>query len=294
MASAADKRRWQQSLASPAPFTLDSIRATFGDFILNPRMNILRGLAEVFCDLDPAYKSHDKVKIGVKGLPKRIILHIGQGYGWGKDRLENVLNAIAAYQGKPLVAWTEIQDLLKNENALKASRGVHLKRYSNGNGHLHFEPETLRDINLALAEFYGDALADDSEEKPTEKAAGTFVAKDLQYYPTPIPVVQRIIDSLYGLKGQRILGSACTFHWLRLDGAFRCSCKPAMTGFWPRRRSGYVKARITFWKHNGHLFTCDLNERARRFGRSSDSHQIITLLKIGARTIRDRCARRAS
>jgi hypothetical protein len=91
IASAADKRRWQQSLASPAPFTIDNIRATFGDFIINPRINILRGLAEVFCDLDPAYKPHDKVKIGVRGLPKRIIISIGSGYGWGKDRLENIL-----------------------------------------------------------------------------------------------------------------------------------------------------------------------------------------------------------
>ena len=56
IASAKDKKRWEQSLAEPAPFTLDNIRATFGDYILNPRGNILRGLAEVFCDLDPAYK----------------------------------------------------------------------------------------------------------------------------------------------------------------------------------------------------------------------------------------------
>jgi hypothetical protein len=73
IASTRDKKRWDQSLANPPPFTLENIRATFGDFIVNPRGNILRGRAEVFCDLDTAYKSHDKVRIGVKGLPKRII-----------------------------------------------------------------------------------------------------------------------------------------------------------------------------------------------------------------------------
>ena len=210
IASAKDKNRWEQSLANPAPFTLENIRATFGDFIANPRINILRGLAEVFCDLDPAYKSHDKVKIGVAGLPKRIILNIGTwAHGWGRDRLKDVLNAIASYQGKPLVEWSDLDAILKEERALEVSRGVRLRRFANGNGHLFFEPDTLRDINLALAEFYGDVLPDDSEEKPTEKRPGTEVAKDLQYYPTPLPVVERVVESLYGLKGQRVLEPSC-------------------------------------------------------------------------------------
>src|SRR5690606_22722288 len=64
LASADDKRRFQMSMESPAPFTIDNIRETFGKFILDPRGNILRGLAEVFCSLDQAYKSHDKVRVG--------------------------------------------------------------------------------------------------------------------------------------------------------------------------------------------------------------------------------------
>jgi len=209
LASAQDKRRWEQSLESPAPFTLDNIRATFGDYILNPRANILRGLAEVFCDLDPAYKSHDKVRIGVKGLPKRIILGSVGGYGtWGKDRLGNVLNALAAFQGKPLVQWQEVEDLCKDGDSMLASRGVSMKRYGNGNGHLYFEPDTLKDINLALAEYYGDALADDSEEAPAKKES-TAVAKDLQYFPTPLSVVERVIAGIYIKEGQRILEPSC-------------------------------------------------------------------------------------
>ena len=89
LASPNEKRKFQQSLADPAPFTLDNIRATFGVYVANPRAAILRGMAEVFCGLDPAYKSHDKVKIGVEGLPKRIILPGVGGFGsYGKDRLE--------------------------------------------------------------------------------------------------------------------------------------------------------------------------------------------------------------
>ena len=228
IASAEDKRRFEQSMANPAPFTLENIRATFGDFIVDPRCNILRGLAEVFCSLDQAYKSHDKVKIGVNGLPKRVILSNVGGYGsWGRDRLENILNALASYQGKQLVTHQELEAILKNGNALLSSwegttgyretekkvlfpaRGVWLKRFQNGNGHLFFEPDTLRDINMALAEYYGEVLPDASEEKPTEKQASTAISKDLQYYPTPLKVVERVVDDLYIQKGDKVLEPSC-------------------------------------------------------------------------------------
>lgn len=74
IAPAADKRRFEQMLEKPPAFTLAEIRERFGDYLLNPRHHILRGLAEVFCALDPAYRSHSKVKVGVAGLPKRVIL----------------------------------------------------------------------------------------------------------------------------------------------------------------------------------------------------------------------------
>lgn len=233
IASAIDKRNFDRAMEDPAPFTLDNIRATFGKYIADPRGNILRGLAEVFCDLDPAYKSHDKVKIGVKGLPKRIILTSVGGYGsYGRDRLENVLNALASYQGKPLVTYAELEALLKDETALLADgevpdphrnkrtepdktmtvigRGVRLRRFHNGNGHLFFEPDTLRDINMALAEFYGDVLPDTPDEKAARpKGPGTGVAKDLQYFPTPEPVVERVMRDAYLRGGERVLEPSC-------------------------------------------------------------------------------------
>lgn len=210
IASAEDKRRFNQAMENPVPFTMDNIRATFGDFIMNPRQNILRGLAEVFCTLDQAYKSHDKVKIGVQGLPKRVILSNVGGYSsYGRDRLENILNALALYQEKPVVSYQEINDILKTENALKDQRGVWLKRYANGNGHLYFDTKTLKDINKALAEYYGDVLADCSDDKPNEKNQSTAVSKDLQYYPTPQKVVDRVVRDLYNPKGKKILEPSC-------------------------------------------------------------------------------------
>lgn len=206
IASARDKKKWEQSLADPPPFTLDNLRATLGPYLENPRATILRGMAEVFADLDPAYKSHEKVKIGVKGLPKRVIIS-----GYGRAQISDILNALAAYQGKPLPSHIELAVLKENGDAMRdggeypdpyenryARRGrvergepektvtvigrcVWLKTFQNGNSHLFFGPEALRDINLALAEFYGDVLADCPD-------ADRGILSAIQPDPEPQPV----------------------------------------------------------------------------------------------------------
>lgn len=225
LASPKDKEQWRTALQNPEPFTIDNIRGTFGKFILDPRGNILRGLAEVFCGLDPAFKSHDNTKIGVKRLPKRIIMSGFSSYStYGRDKVKAILNALAAFQNKPLVSHVELSALEKNEDALlKAgeltdyrnekehhpARGIRLRTFSNGNGHLFFESDTLRDVNMALAEFYGDVLPDATEAKPDKRRPGTAVSKDLQYYPTPLSVVETVLRNFYNVEGLRILEPSC-------------------------------------------------------------------------------------
>jgi len=223
--SANDKKRFEQGLSQAAEFNLSNIKATFGEYIMDPRGNILRGLAEVFCDLDQSYKSHDKVRIGVQGLPKRIILSGFNSYcGMGIEKIRDVLNALASYQGKPAVEWLELRAIEKNEDALRhawthtsddgvttqfPARGVWLRRFNNGNGHLFFDNETLKDINRALAEYYGDVLPDCSDEKPEARSESTAVSKDLQYYPTPVEVVDRVIADFYIDKYATVLEPSC-------------------------------------------------------------------------------------
>lgn len=241
--SAEDKRRVEQMLADPLPFDADSLRAVFGDHIQNPRAAILRGLAEVFTGLDPAYKSHEKVKIGVKGLPKRIIVSGLNSYGggWGWDRIRDTINALAAYQRKPLVTGADMAALREDGEALRdakdvldpyeshhvhrrraeageppkmiaiVGRGVWLKRFKNGNGHLFFDADALRDINLALAEYYGDVLPDCPDwqdgERPAPRAS-TEVSRDLQFYPTPQKVIDIVLRDL-DVRGKRVLEPSC-------------------------------------------------------------------------------------
>ncbi len=224
-----DKRLWEQAMAKPPPFTLDNVRATFDKYIIDPRGSVLRSLAEIFCNLDQAYKSHDKVKIGVAGLPKRVVMRgFGSHTSYGREQLQTILNALAAYQGRPLVTYPELDALMDDENALLETRvitkpqrygkpdlipviarGVRLRRFRNGNGHLFFEKGTLADINKALAEFYGSVLPDTTDEKPTKKHASTAVSKDLQYYATPAKLAEDIVDELYQVKGARFLEPSC-------------------------------------------------------------------------------------
>lgn len=244
IASADKKKRVSHMFEAPPPFTVDNIRDQIGDLVADPWGSILKGMAEVFADLDPAYKSHEKVKIGVKGLPKRVVLGgFSSSYsGWGMDKARDIINALAAYQSKPLVTHMEMSILERNEQALKdggeyldpfeshhvhrrraeagdppkvvkvIGRGIWLKKFKNGNGHLFFSPDALRDINRALAEFYGDVLADcpDADEERPAPRASTAVAKDLQYYPTPTAVVARMIEDIaYRAKGARVLEPSC-------------------------------------------------------------------------------------
>jgi hypothetical protein len=218
IASANDKRLFERTLADPPPLTAEIVRSTFSHYYANPRMHILRGLAEAFVDLDPAYKSHAKVKIGVKGLPKRVILHNVGGYGsYGGDKLRDIINALATYQGKPLLAHTDRAAILHNGDALRVDqeipdanqskwererepkfvtvigRDVWLKRYENGNGHLYFGSTALLDINRGLAEFYGDVLPDVDPADP-DRAPSTAVAKDLQFYWSPPAVIAAALE----------------------------------------------------------------------------------------------------
>lgn len=220
IATAKDKDRFNRDLKDPPAFTIPAIRETFGDYLLRPRFHILRGLAEAFTNLDPAYKSHSKVKIGVAGLPKRVILtSMTSSYSYGRDRFRDMINALAAYQGKPLFehiegflidrAFRSLEDVTFDGSPILSesgydkgkvlleppARGVTLRPYKNGNAHVIFAPDTLLDINRALAEFYGEVLPDAEDDEPKAKRPGTAVAKDLQYYPTPKKVVDEVLSA---------------------------------------------------------------------------------------------------
>jgi hypothetical protein len=206
---ASERKRIDFAMQNPPPFNLSNIRDTFGDYVIRPRYHVLKGLAEIFCSLDPAFKSHTKMRVGVKGLPKRVVMSGFNNYsGFGRDRVQDMLRAIAACEGRPAPSHAEMCDLVPHNIVDTAGHGVSIKRFQNGNAHIHFSPETLRTVNLALAEFYGDVLPDVDPENPTRQPS-TAVAKDLQYYPTPAKVVARLLSHLRIRPGDLALEPSC-------------------------------------------------------------------------------------
>lgn len=225
IASAKDRKLFDRTIENPPELTFDNAKATFGDYLQRPRYHILRGLAEVFADLDPAYKSHSKVKIGVKGLPKRVILSSFGDYSgtYGRDKLRDIVNALAAYRGQPLMDHGEfliisdahrrgedavldgkpapIQCGDKGDPKPLPDRGLTIRKFGNGNAHVFFAAETLLDINRALAEFYGEVLPD-AEEEAAKQRASTAVSKDLQFYWSPQPVIDAALEfaGVYNLR----------------------------------------------------------------------------------------------
>lgn len=218
IASANDKKLFDQALAKPPPLTVENAKATFGDYLIRPRFHILRGVAEVFTSLDPAYKSHSNVKIGVKGLPKRIILN-----GWGafsssyaRDRFRDMVNAMAALRGQAPLDWLEVLDIDDQHKAggdavmngrplvrtviggdpehfTAPDRGLTIRRFANGNAHVFFDAPALLAINRALGEFYGEVLPD-AEPEGVKPSASTAVSKDLQFYWSPPAVIAAALD----------------------------------------------------------------------------------------------------
>lgn len=214
--SATDNRLFEQSLIDPPALTLDNLKATFGDYWENPRYYILKGLAEAFCKLDKFYKSHTNFGVGVKGLPKRVILNSFVGVSsWGKDSLIDMCRAMLQVTGESALTQEENQQIWSaacDGRDFELNRlGLNIKIFQNGNAHVHFSPRALDTVNNALHEFYGDVLPDESTGKPDKKKATTEVSKDLAFYPTPVEVTNRIIKSCIPLhdKSIKILEPSC-------------------------------------------------------------------------------------
>ena len=211
IASAKDRKQLDLMLTNPPPFTMMDIEEVFGDYLRDPRFHVLKGLAECFCDLDPAYKSHSKVKIGVEGLPKRIIVSSVSGWNsWGRERVKDTFNALRTYRGQPRYEYAEFEEVMKEAKRCGEADfyGGIIRVFKNDNAHIIFNKEALKDINRALAEFYGEVLPDAPQEAEAKRPS-TEVARDLQFYPTPRKVAETIIHSLNLQGGESILEPSC-------------------------------------------------------------------------------------
>lgn len=212
--SATDENLFEQSLENPPELTLENLKSTFGDYWENPRYYVLKGLVDVFCRLDKFYKSHSNFGIGVKGLPKRVILpRFATTISQGSKQFIDMCRAMLLVTGEATLKDDElraISDASFNRQDFELPRlGLKIKIFANSNAHVHFSPRALSTINDALHEFYGEVLPDESGERPDKKQASTEVSKDLQFYRTPKEVIDRILNNHRLIKGDLVLEPSC-------------------------------------------------------------------------------------
>jgi len=228
-------KHFEGLLEKPPEFDVENIRGVFKEYVTDPRSMSLQAFAEIFCRLDKFYKSHDNMKVGVKGLPKRIIIaNCGGFYHHGASQLADVINCLMRYRGQYDLCVTEYmaKDIFEGKSALEVFRsstpvkkheklnalsletephtyqGLKFKAYMNGNCHVIFDKRALGDINRALAEYYGEILPD-AYEHTDKKAESTAVSKDLQFYGTPQKAANYIIDEISFHDGDEFLEPSC-------------------------------------------------------------------------------------
>lgn len=167
-----------------------------------------RGLANSFAKLDRRFRSHDGFKIGARIIFDGVF--DGNGHfdyrSAKRDAIYDVERALCILDGKkPNAIYLSIVQAIENDR-----RGGHGRRQSqhkgeyfeirifkNGNAHLWFRRDDLVEkANKLLANWYGEVIADDSEDVKAEDPFAdvkTTPARYFGFYPTPKKAADKLL-----------------------------------------------------------------------------------------------------
>lgn len=202
---------------NPPAFTLDNCEATFSDLWSNRREIYLRGIANTFCKLDRRFRSHDGFKIGSRLIIERALNEWGSWNNYDRrDTLTDIERTFAELEGQPPIgAAGSIEDMashaMKSKDLPCVVQGRYFRArvFKNGNIHLWFErKDLLQQVNLLLAEYYGEALGDGHNTTQAQSAPEyhSTPAKNFGYFPTPETLVEMIFDRhVYQKPTDRVL-----------------------------------------------------------------------------------------
>ena len=215
----------------PPLFTLENVTSTFQNFLENSHEIMLRGIAKSFSDLDRRFKSHDGFKIGSRIILTNVFCRWSGGidYGATRQKLIDVERCFAVVDG-------ENPDGDGFISAIRESRGgfdphqsevdtpyMKIRGFKNGNAHLWFSRHDLvAKVNLMLAEYYGEVIGDGVDRHgQSDKPTGTALTTgDLQFYPTPSGVIERVLRDVH-MDGKRVLEPSAG------EGAMAVACAKA-------------------------------------------------------------------
>lgn len=217
MDATARKEFFAQLSSADVPEVNESnVKASLEGLAGDAKLIFQRGLARAFAGLDRRFKSHDAFKIGARIILTNVF--DGSGY-WNYyaetratiadvERVLAVLDGQAPEPGK-LAAAIEASRAgsYGPRQGVCETRYLRIRTFKNGNAHLWFTRDDLVEkANQVLADYYGAVLPDAvPRDEPTIKTKSGLPAKDLQFYPTPLPVVTQLLSMLYERKGARVL-----------------------------------------------------------------------------------------
>lgn len=184
----------------------DTVRATFAALFEDADTIFKRGIATAFSKLDRRFKSHDGFKVG-----SRIIITGVCGF-WtigsrARDLLTDIERAFAVLDGQAPDA--EFIPWRLDPGKTYETRYFRVRTFQNGNAHLWMlRDDLVEKVNRLLASYYGEVLPDAWETASQDPAranrsTSTAVSADLQFYPTPKSVAERIAERVRA--GDRVL-----------------------------------------------------------------------------------------
>jgi hypothetical protein len=212
------RKEFHDSLRNePAPFTPEHCAATFGHIWTNRREIYLRGIANVFSALDRRFRSHNGFKIGARLIIDRALNEWGSWQLYERrDTLRDVERVFRELESKPplpeaLSIAGQVGNVARDRAELPAvlqGDYFRVRIFKNGNLHLWFErPELLQQVNLLLAEFYGEAIGDAYNETQAEEAPAYHVtpAKNFGAFFTSEAVAARVAEKAEIGSGHLVL-----------------------------------------------------------------------------------------
>lgn len=213
------KGELQASLLAEVPeISAENVSATIEHLFSQSDLIFKRGLATAFSKLDRRFKSHDSFKIG-----SRIILtyvfndwgswHYSSRHG---DTLMDIERVFAVLDGKtpnPGALVRAVDDSrgrgLDPRQSECVTEYFKIRGFKNGNAHVWFMRDDLVEkANQDLADYYGDVIGDAMAKDATAedlKHRPGLPAKQLQFFPTPAAVVERMLDIVHVPEGARVL-----------------------------------------------------------------------------------------
>lgn len=201
------RKEFHDSLrTNPAPFTPEACAATFGNIWTNRREIYLRGIANVFSALDRRFRSHNGFKIGARLIIDSALNEWGSWSRYDRrDTLRDVERVFREIEGKPPVSEAlsiaaQVSEMGRNRASLPDvvhGEYFRVRVFKNGNLHLWFERDDLtRQVNLLLAEYYGEAIGDSYEETQADDAPAYHItpAKNFGAFFTSEEVAEKVIE----------------------------------------------------------------------------------------------------